>query len=211
MFLKERLKTYREMAGLTQKQLAETIHTTTQNISQYERGVRNPKFETVSKISEALKISPNYFYDESVDETEAVGEYLKDQGEIATVALIKEIYPSFVEESTFDGFKYTITFPNTNETIVFYLEEFLHIHDELLKMIPPMILEIKKTSKKRIAARKREQINSFKMIIQQYIQGNENVTLDELLTEQLPKRKHQYDQLPEEDMKSIIFEVFANK
>ena len=39
---------------MTQAQLADAIGTTTQNISQYERGVRNPKLETLRKIALAL-------------------------------------------------------------------------------------------------------------------------------------------------------------
>lgn len=52
------IKFAREQAGLTQSQLAEKIGTTPQNISQYERGIRRPKIETIARIASALKRSP---------------------------------------------------------------------------------------------------------------------------------------------------------
>lgn len=50
----EKIKGVRELAGLTQAQLAEKVGTTPQNISQYERGIRNPKYGTLCKIADAL-------------------------------------------------------------------------------------------------------------------------------------------------------------
>ena len=50
----EKIKGARELAGLTQAQLAEKVGTTPQNISQYERGIRKPKYETLLKISNAI-------------------------------------------------------------------------------------------------------------------------------------------------------------
>ena len=53
-----KIKKAREAAGLTQAQLAERIGTTPQNISQYERGIRNPKYITVRKIADVVGCSP---------------------------------------------------------------------------------------------------------------------------------------------------------
>lgn len=50
----EMIKRQREKAGLTQKQLAALIGTTSQNISQYERNIRHPKEKTLLKICDAL-------------------------------------------------------------------------------------------------------------------------------------------------------------
>ena len=50
----EKIKGARELAGLTQAQLAEKVGTTPQNISQYERCIRKPKYETLLKISNAI-------------------------------------------------------------------------------------------------------------------------------------------------------------
>lgn len=52
----ENIKNARIKAKMTQAALAEKIGTTTQNISQYERDVRNPKIETLQKIAKALNV-----------------------------------------------------------------------------------------------------------------------------------------------------------
>ena len=48
------IKLIRQQKGMTQAQLAAAVGTTSQNISQYERGVRNPKIETLQRIAAAL-------------------------------------------------------------------------------------------------------------------------------------------------------------
>ena len=58
----EKIKTAREKAGLTQAQLAEKVGTTSQNISQYERGIRNPKYNTLEKIAHALGVNVDSFH-----------------------------------------------------------------------------------------------------------------------------------------------------
>ena len=52
-----RIKETRIKKGLTQQQVADSIGVTYQNISQYERGVRTPKNETLIKIADALGVS----------------------------------------------------------------------------------------------------------------------------------------------------------
>ena len=52
-----RIKETRIKKGLTQQQVADSIGVTYQNISQYERGVRIPKNETLIKIADALGVS----------------------------------------------------------------------------------------------------------------------------------------------------------
>ena len=51
-----KIKEYRVKKGITQSELAKLIDTTMQNISQYERGIRNPKIETLQKIAVALGV-----------------------------------------------------------------------------------------------------------------------------------------------------------
>lgn len=50
----EQLRQARKAAGLTQAQLAARIGKTTQYVSNYERGTRNPKSATLAAFSEAL-------------------------------------------------------------------------------------------------------------------------------------------------------------
>lgn len=52
----KKIKIARMQAGMTQAQLAKQIGTTSQNISQYERDIRKPKYETLQKIAKALEV-----------------------------------------------------------------------------------------------------------------------------------------------------------
>lgn len=51
-----KIKEYRIKKGITQAELAKLIDTTMQNVSQYERGIRKPKIETLQKIAAALDV-----------------------------------------------------------------------------------------------------------------------------------------------------------
>lgn len=57
MSLGKDIKRIRQQKGMTQAQLAAAVGTTTQNISQYERGVRNPKIGMIQRMAAALNIS----------------------------------------------------------------------------------------------------------------------------------------------------------
>lgn len=57
MTVGEKIAKCRKEKKLSQIELAKKISTTAQNISQYERGVRNPKWDTLLKIAEALEVS----------------------------------------------------------------------------------------------------------------------------------------------------------
>ena len=54
----------RKTAGLTQKELAEKAGLATITLQQYERGVREPKIETIKKIAAVLNVSVADFLDE---------------------------------------------------------------------------------------------------------------------------------------------------
>lgn len=60
MNLGERIRKTREEKGIKQKDLADKIGISYVMLSQYERGVRTPKYEMVDKIAEALNIDPFY-------------------------------------------------------------------------------------------------------------------------------------------------------
>ena len=53
----DRIRETRVNKGLTQQQVADSIGVTYQNISQYERGLRKPKNETLLQIADALGVS----------------------------------------------------------------------------------------------------------------------------------------------------------
>lgn len=54
MSVGENIKIIRKEKGLTQKQLADKLGTTQQNLAQYENNKRKPKLETLQKIADAL-------------------------------------------------------------------------------------------------------------------------------------------------------------
>ena len=52
----EALKKARIDAGITQAELAKRLGVTPQTVSQYERGIKNPKIETLARFADALGI-----------------------------------------------------------------------------------------------------------------------------------------------------------
>lgn len=58
-----KIKKARINANVTQAELDHRLGVTAQSISQYERGVKIPKFDTLKKIATALEIKVSCFYD----------------------------------------------------------------------------------------------------------------------------------------------------
>lgn len=58
----KKIRKYRELAKLTQKELGERCGIDAANIRKYENGKQNPKVETVKKIAAALEIPWNALY-----------------------------------------------------------------------------------------------------------------------------------------------------
>lgn len=52
-----RIKEARRKAGLTQGQVADKLGVSTAAVAQWERGIRNPKYQTLSKIAAALDVN----------------------------------------------------------------------------------------------------------------------------------------------------------
>lgn len=57
MTVGERIRSARKAAGLTQAQLAKKLGVPYQSVGQWERGTRNPKYETLERIAAALETS----------------------------------------------------------------------------------------------------------------------------------------------------------
>lgn len=76
------IKKARIEAGLTQAELAKKLGITPQVISQYERGVKNPKFETVAKIAAVLDIPAKkiYYYKGLADNPTVTVKYTTKKG-----------------------------------------------------------------------------------------------------------------------------------
>ncbi len=60
------IKKARTNAGVTQAELAERLGITPQAVSQYERGIKNPKLETIRRIAEALGVLVPDLYPEGM-------------------------------------------------------------------------------------------------------------------------------------------------
>lgn len=58
----ERIKFARKEAGLTQRELGERLGITYQTVAQWENNLRNPKFDTLRRIAEALDIAIDYLW-----------------------------------------------------------------------------------------------------------------------------------------------------
>ena len=76
MDIGEKIKHLRTEKGITQKELANRLGTSQQNLAQYENGKRNPKLETVRKMADALGV---YISDLIVDWNQySPSEYAQD-------------------------------------------------------------------------------------------------------------------------------------
>ncbi|AWI35697.1 putative Xre family transcriptional regulator [Bacillus safensis FO-36b] len=60
MALGARIRALREAKKLTQKALADKLKIPHQNLSNYERGFRNPDYETLIKIAEFFEVTTDY-------------------------------------------------------------------------------------------------------------------------------------------------------
>ena len=60
MDIKNRIKDLRIIHNMSQEQLAEKVGTTKQAISQYERGIRKPKYEILEAIADYFNVDYDY-------------------------------------------------------------------------------------------------------------------------------------------------------
>lgn len=66
MTVAEKIKYLRNLKGMTQKELAEASGIEPSIIRKYEIGGRNPKYEQVQLIADALGVNPYVFYDNTL-------------------------------------------------------------------------------------------------------------------------------------------------
>lgn len=57
-----RLQSLRVSAKITQEQLADKVGVTIESISNIERGIHGPSFDTLEKIAAALQVSVNHLF-----------------------------------------------------------------------------------------------------------------------------------------------------
>lgn len=129
MSVGKNIKRIRKQKGFTQKELAEKLGVSQQNLAQYEGDKRNPKLETIIKIADGLNVS----IDELTTGTDE-NEIIVDQKTLDIV--IKNTITQFnhTEFTSFiDGLKQAY---NTNELesdkLQAYLEQIIFISCDLL-------------------------------------------------------------------------------
>lgn len=64
-----KIKLARAKADFTQEQLAEHTSLSTRYISQLERGIAFSSATTITNICKTLKVSPNFLFEDSINET----------------------------------------------------------------------------------------------------------------------------------------------
>lgn len=99
----EKIRRARKDASMTQKELADALGVSESFVSQYETGKREPKYQTLCKIAEALGMSsPAYFvFDPVPDEIEkgpAPGEGEADAKRDELIRILSVLDPSEREQ-----------------------------------------------------------------------------------------------------------------
>lgn len=92
----ERIREARRISKITQQELADKLGIPFQGISQWERNLRNPKYETLQKISEIIGLPINFFLGAPPFDNL---EFLLDKTgkKMVTLAIKQQLGPDFVE------------------------------------------------------------------------------------------------------------------
>ena len=72
----KKVQLLRQERGISQERLAEIVDVHKNTISNIERGLSDPSFQTLLRISEALEVSPLYFAPDHYGFTETQGSFL---------------------------------------------------------------------------------------------------------------------------------------
>ena len=62
VFFGDRIRDARKAAGLTQRQLADSLGVSNTSISNWEKGLSRPDADMIQKLCAILYLQPNYFY-----------------------------------------------------------------------------------------------------------------------------------------------------
>ena len=94
MSLGNKINYFRQRSGLTQEQVAEQINVTRQTVSNWERGVNEPDFESLCRLSEVFGISLNDFSEQNKEQEQTNGKKNKSEIDLRGEGVARE----------FDGF-----------------------------------------------------------------------------------------------------------
>ena len=62
-----RIRQYRELQGISQKELAEIINVSNSRLSNWEQGINRPNADIIAALCKALKVSPSELLDVRLD------------------------------------------------------------------------------------------------------------------------------------------------
>lgn len=163
---KDRLKKFRKQKNLTQKSLGEMVGASEVMIGQYERGLRNPKVEMISKLASALSIQitdlmdwnelyPNIAKD--VEKHNHFAMYMKSLGfdvvyntEPSMIPMedVPEQFREDLEGDFIEGETFTITVMYEGEPLILSEEDFNELQKSTSECIEHQLWKIKKNQEK---------------------------------------------------------------
>lgn len=127
MSIGEKIKSYRNKAKLTQKDLAEKSGISLRALSNYESEIRDPSMEVIIKISDALGVDPLDIVDKEVkDMRQLIDKFAKKMAEDAFNA-IYETVPSWTKAGFEEKFKEPHEF--WEEVVFSYPSKFFDLSD----------------------------------------------------------------------------------
>lgn len=143
MTIGERIKAVRKRKGMTQNDLAIALHIPYQGISQYERGTRNPKYETVKRIAAALECDVSELLT-SHEESEMIIQ--KVLGDLEKIPGSTNLRPATMSESQKMS---AVTFRSVDERIAFFFSRLNDDGKEVAADRVQELTEIPKYQKKK--------------------------------------------------------------
>lgn len=146
----ENIKKIRKERGYSQKQLAEKLGTSPQNLAQYEKGKRMPKIETLDKIASALNVSiADIKEDITWNERKNTLEVERMNNEIAAIdgliSILVEIYGEIKPRTAVGKYGaeiYYIVGKDENQFIL-HPDDIVTLYDSTRAAIPSIIEKLK--------------------------------------------------------------------
>lgn len=146
----ENIKRIRKEKGYSQKQLAEKLGTTPQNLAQYENGKRIPKIETLDKIAYALDVFiADIKEDITWDERKNTSEAERTNKEITAmdgfISILVEIYGKITPRTAVGKYGaeiYYIVGENSNQFIL-HPNDIVTLYNSARAAIPTIVERLK--------------------------------------------------------------------
>lgn len=184
MNLNEKIKFYRQKKKISQRELGRRINKTGQLISSIERGETTPSMDTIKKISDALEIPLDFFFEEDISFSKKIIDSLE-------LPILKKV--GFGDTLEILSQDLNIDYKSLEECIKFNSELSIDIQEKLLKALADIdfnvFLEFIENNKKHI-----QEIDE----------------LDRFVAELFMMQIHDLDKKSTDMLKSYILIVFGN-